>query len=208
MTKPMRLFVLLAVLATSVLGAARPVAALVPLPPGPTPHCIFPWFPHLESILFGENLLFPIYNGMVYDELCDGGFGVGAEVSTSHPGTIKLFDGWVSATIDAIPGASFKAFMYQVVPQPQNIPEGWHIFGYGVSIFYDNGQVNPDGYVCWALPEGVYGNFELGVFQYQDETFTRVSSNACGYFQGGGQFFLLIMTNPNPLLNFPLLPPS
>ena len=194
-----RLLTLLAVLAVSVFGAARPaLAAPAVAPPGPPPDCIFPWFPNLEKIIFGPNPPFPLYNGILYDMNCGlfGGIGFNTPVESGQPGTVDLYNGWVSATIYAIPGVSFKAFMYQVVPQPKNVPEGWNILGYGVDIFYDNGEVNPSGYVCWSLPAGLYGNFELGVYQYLDGSFHWLSNTACGSFDGGGQFFLLTKAIP------------
>jgi len=32
------------------------------------------------------------------------------------------------------------------------------VFGYGVSIFYDDANVKPDGLVCFGIPKDLTGN--------------------------------------------------
>lgn len=157
------------------------------------PYCLNP-----ESTVFEELAGFPLppfYNSFFFNLYCQPAF-VQVSQTGQQPARMDFFTGFVTATIYGIPGKNFKAFMAQHAPQPGVVPDGWYIYGYGVDIFYDDGNVNPSGVVCFQLPPDVLGNFELGVFSYKNGTFTRISNTGCGSFSGGGSFFLLMKTNP------------
>ena len=190
-TKLFRVIVLLALLGGAFFGAARPAHALGIIRPT---WCNNPFYAMLEDILNIPNP--PYYSGYIYNLYCNPASGVADDPALTRPASMKLYDGFALAVIDGIPGVAFKAFLYQHYPQPQFVPEGWHIFGYGVDIFYDNGNVNPDGRICFQLPEGVLGNFEVGVFSYDGQDFSRLSSTNCAGFTGGGSFFLLTKVDP------------
>jgi len=188
--KTIRLLVLFALLGVTFFGAVRPAAAYVYWP---QPYCMNPEMPHLETL---QNM--PQPPAWHYNLWCpDGpGYGYGDVPEDGSPAELNLYNGFVSATIYGVPGVDFQAFLYTHVPHPGNLPEGWYTYGYGVDIFFDNANVNPDGLVCFALPEGVYGNFELGVFAFDGENFWWQSSTNCASFTGGGTFFLLMKTDP------------
>ena len=159
------------------------------------------WIPQLTY--WETYTLSPNEDGTTWNSICNlpdaSGVGLADDATASTPASINMYNGFVSATIEGIPGVSFKAFMYthwQLVPAP--LPDGWNRYGYGVDIFYDNGSVNPSGLVCFGLPEGVAENLEVGVFSYKDGAYTRLSKNGCGYFEGGGTFFML-MKNVEPI---------
>lgn len=193
---PVRVLVLLVFGGVLLFGAVRPAQALVG---GVSPYCLNP-----ESTIYEELYGYPIppfYNAAHYNRFCQNGFGQADAPEAGKPASLSLFDGFASATIDPVPGTNFKAFLYPHVPQPGIVPEGWYIYGYGVDIFYDDGNVNPEGTVCFKLPPGMAGNFELGVFSYKNGNFQRLSGSNCGWFTGGGSFFLLTKTNPVPFFS-------
>lgn len=153
------------------------------------------WMP--QQTYWESYILSPDEDGTAWNMICNlpgaAGTGLADDATGSAPASINMYNGFVSATIEGIPGVSFKAFMYvhhPLVSAP--LPDGWNRYGYGVDIFYDNASVNPSGYVCFGLPEGVVENLEVGVFSYKDGEYTRLSKNGCGYFQGGGTFFMLM----------------
>jgi len=197
-TKLVRFSVLFALLGATFFGAVHPAGAIVP---GPPPYCINPESTTYET-LFGFPIP-PYYNAYHYNMYCKPGMGYAEPPAVGQPAELNLFNGFASATIYGIPGVNFKAFLYNHVPQPGIVPEGWYIYGYGVGIFYDNANVNPDGMVCFALPPEVYGNFELGVFAYDGTDFWWQSSTNCASFTGGGSFFLLMKTDPAPFFGPP-----
>ena len=186
----LRFVVLFALLGVTFFGAVDQAGAV---PPEPHPYCVNP-----ESTVWETLMGFPIppeWNAHEYNDWCAPGHGVATTPSAGKPASMKLFDGFVSVTVYGLPGADFKAFLYQHVPQPLVVPDGWYIYGYGADVFYDNGAVNPEGVICFGLPADVYGNFELGVFSFDGQNFSRMSSNACASFTGGGTFFLLMQTD-------------
>ena len=192
-TSTVRLLVLFALLGVTFFGAVRPAQAQLA---GPPPFCSNPEYTVFET-LAGLSIP-PFWNGFSYNMDCKSGVGYAGSPQAGQPAELSLFDGFASVTIYGVPGVDFKAFLYQHVPQPLVVPEGWYIYGYGVDIFHNDANVNPDGFVCFGLPAGVLGNFEVGVFSFDGENFSRMSSNACGYFTGGGSFFLLMQTSPAP----------
>jgi len=185
MKKTLRLVSILAVLGAALFAATIPAQA-----GGWT--CMDPMQTYWETYIH-----FPQEDGYFWDIYCQKGDGTSGALGETA--SMNLFNGFVSATIDGIPGVSFKAFLYTHWHlQPETLPEGWHRYGYGVDIFYDNGSVNPSGFVCFSLPEGVAENLEVGVFSFKNGDYTRLSDTGCGYFEGGGTFFLLIKdANPS-----------
>ena len=187
--KTVRIFVLFALLGVSFFGAVQPAQAIIPYP---QPYCMNPEMPHLETL---QNM--PQPPAWHYNDWCKWGPGYGyVEPAGTQPAELNLYNGFVSATIYGIPGVDFKAFLYTHVPHPTVLPEGWYTYGYGVDIFFDNANVNPEGLICFALPDGVAGNFELGVYAFDGQDFHWQSSTNCASFTGGGTFFLLMQTDP------------
>jgi len=194
-TKLLRSLILFALLGATFFGAVCPAEAKpAGPPPVVSPYCLNPESPVYETLI-GFPIP-PFWNAYHYNMYCKPGLGYAESPAVGKPAELNLYNGFASATIYGVPGVNFKAFLYTHVPQPLDLPEGWYIYGYGVDIFYDDANVNPDGLVCFALPEGVYGNFELGVYAYDGEDFWWQSNTNCASFTGGGSFFLLMKTDP------------
>lgn len=175
MKSVLRILGLFAILGMVLFAAVTPAKALIP-----GQFCTNPWFAMLNDGKYFEN------------ECKPAGQGQNVDPNNPNPGHMDLFDGFVHTTIYGVPGVQFKAFMYQVVPTPKNVPDGWYVVGYGVDIFYDDANVNPEGLVCFKIPDGYAANYSVGVYGFDGTDYYLINTGTCGYFQGGGQFFLLI----------------